>query len=349
MAVSATGLAHVPGQPENIAYMTMFFDGTLIAHVHANWLAPVKVRRTLLGGSRRMIVFDDLEASEKVKVYDRGISVNPSPGEHLPDARRLPRPATCGRRSSACRGAARRSAHFIECIERRRPPTTDGEAGLRVVRLLEAATQSMAQQGRPVTIGADAARMTHDRRSGRRRSGGDRSIAARPGCRTGTRWWSAWRCGHFLLGLPIQLTDSFGNMLKLSGSWSRSALRRVHAERLPAAAALGEPQARVRPVGRRLLRLVPRRARRAGARSLVVSVRRAGAGRERCSTPRSCRSGLRCSSECTRFAGTIREAFPINTFMTILILLPGGGDRRPRAPIDGGTTSWRWRCSWSRR
>ena len=59
--------------------MTMFFDSNLIAHVHANWLSPVKVRRTLLGGSRRMVVFDDLEASEKVKVYDRGISLNPSP------------------------------------------------------------------------------------------------------------------------------------------------------------------------------------------------------------------------------------------------------------------------------
>ena len=79
VAVSATGLAHVPGEPENIAYMTIFFDGNLIAHVHANWLAPVKVRRTLLGGSRRMVVFDDLETSEKIKVYDRGISVNPSP------------------------------------------------------------------------------------------------------------------------------------------------------------------------------------------------------------------------------------------------------------------------------
>jgi len=78
VSVSATGLAHIAGQPENIAYMTMFFEGPTIAHVHASWLAPVKVRRTLLGGSRRMIVFDDLEASEKIKVYDRGISVNPS-------------------------------------------------------------------------------------------------------------------------------------------------------------------------------------------------------------------------------------------------------------------------------
>ena len=68
----------MPGEPENIAYMTMFFEGDLIAHVHVNWLAPVKVRRTLLGGSRRMVMFDDLEASEKIKVYDRGISVNSS-------------------------------------------------------------------------------------------------------------------------------------------------------------------------------------------------------------------------------------------------------------------------------
>src|SRR5436190_8684576 len=70
VSVSATGLAHVPHEPENIAYMTMLFEGNLIAHVHANWLAPVKVRRTLLGGSRRMLMFDDLETSEKIKVYD---------------------------------------------------------------------------------------------------------------------------------------------------------------------------------------------------------------------------------------------------------------------------------------
>ena len=70
---------HLPGRPENIAYMTMFFDGGLIGHVHVNWLAPVKVRRTLLGGSRRMVMFDDLEASEKIKVYDRGISVDQHP------------------------------------------------------------------------------------------------------------------------------------------------------------------------------------------------------------------------------------------------------------------------------
>jgi len=156
VSVSATGLAHVDGQPENIAYMTMFFAGRLIAHVHVNWLAPVKVRRTLLGGSRRMIVFDDLETSEKIKVYDRGISLNPSPenvyqmliGYRAGDmwAPQLPL-------AEALQIEAR---HFVECIDRRATPITDGQAGLRVVRLLEAATQSMAQHGALVPFGASS-------------------------------------------------------------------------------------------------------------------------------------------------------------------------------------------------
>ena len=76
VAVSATGMSHVPGEPENIAYLNLFFESNLIAHIHVNWLAPVKVRRTLIGGSRKMIVYDDLEPSEKIKVYDKGITLN---------------------------------------------------------------------------------------------------------------------------------------------------------------------------------------------------------------------------------------------------------------------------------
>jgi predicted dehydrogenase len=156
VSVSATGLAHVDGQPENIAYMTMFFEGRLIGHVHANWLAPVKVRRTLVGGSRRMVVFDDLEASEKVKVYDRGISVNPSPEnvyQMLIGYRAGDMWAPQLGRTEALQAEAR---HFIECIAGRRTPTTDGQAGLRIVRLLEAASRSMEQQGRLVSVNASA-------------------------------------------------------------------------------------------------------------------------------------------------------------------------------------------------
>jgi predicted dehydrogenase len=151
-AVSATGLAHVPGQPENIAYMTMFFDGPLMAHLHVNWLAPVKVRRTLLGGSRRMVVFDDLETSEKVKVYDKGISVNPSP-ENVYQMRVGYRTGDMwAPKLDVTEALSVEAAHFVECITRGVTPLTDGEAGLRVVRLLEAATASMAERGRLVSL-----------------------------------------------------------------------------------------------------------------------------------------------------------------------------------------------------
>jgi predicted dehydrogenase len=151
-ALSATGIAHVTGEPENIAYLTMFFEDRLIGHVHVNWLAPVKVRRTLIGGSRRMIVFDDLETSEKIKVYDKGISVDQN--------REKVYQALVGYRTGdmwapqlpLTEALLTEAAQFVDCIRTGRAPDTDGAAGLRVVRLLEAATASMAQQGRPVTI-----------------------------------------------------------------------------------------------------------------------------------------------------------------------------------------------------
>jgi len=151
-AVSATGLAHVAGEPENIAYLTMFFPGRLIAHVHVNWLAPVKVRRTLVGGSRRMVVYDDLEASEKVKVYDKGISVDPGP-ENAYQMLVGYRAGDMWAPHLALDEALQvEAAHFIDCITNGRQPETGGEAGLRVVRLLEAASQSVAGQGRLVTV-----------------------------------------------------------------------------------------------------------------------------------------------------------------------------------------------------
>jgi hypothetical protein len=130
--------------------MTMFFDGRLIAHVHANWLAPVKVRRTLLGGSRRMVVFDDLEASEKIKVYDRGISLNPSPENVYQMLVGYRTGDMWAPQLAVAEALGVEAAHFIDCINRQQRPITDGEAGLR--RLLEAATESMANQGRLVAI-----------------------------------------------------------------------------------------------------------------------------------------------------------------------------------------------------
>jgi predicted dehydrogenase len=151
-AVSATGMSHVPSGPENIAYLTLFFENNLIAHIHVNWLAPVKVRRTLIGGNQRMIVYDDLEPSEKIKVYDKGITVNGNAesvyqmliGYRTGDMWSPKLDMTEALRTEAL--------HFIHCIKTGDRPITDGEAGMRVVRILEAATLSMAKQGRLIEL-----------------------------------------------------------------------------------------------------------------------------------------------------------------------------------------------------
>jgi predicted dehydrogenase len=153
-AVSATGLSHVPGGTENIAYLTLFFEGSQIAHIHANWLAPVKLRRTLIGASRQMIVYDDLEQSEKIKVYDKGITLN---NQQNPEKlyQLLVGYRTGDMLAPQIDGteALRREIdHFLHCIREQDEPMTGGASGLRVVEILQAASQSMAQHGRPVDL-----------------------------------------------------------------------------------------------------------------------------------------------------------------------------------------------------
>jgi predicted dehydrogenase len=158
VAVSATGVGHVAGEPENIAYMTLFFEHNLIAHLHVNWLAPVKLRRTLLGGSRKMIVYDDLEPSEKIKVYDKGITVSGNGGGNGNGDKIYQ--MLVGYRTGdmwapqldMTEALSLELRQFIESVEQRRTPLTDGQAGLRVVRILEAATRSLAQRGRVVEL-----------------------------------------------------------------------------------------------------------------------------------------------------------------------------------------------------
>src|SRR5438046_4021840 len=79
VSVAATGAAHGGSPTENIAYLTVRYEGSLIGHVHVNWLAPAKVRRTILGGSKKMMIYDDMETSEKLKVYDKGFSIATDP------------------------------------------------------------------------------------------------------------------------------------------------------------------------------------------------------------------------------------------------------------------------------
>lgn len=151
-AVSATGINHVPGKPANIAFLTIFFDNDAIAHLHVNWLAPVKVRRTLIGGSRQMILYDDLEPSEKIKVYDKGITLNGSK-ENLYNTMIGYRTGDMWAPQLAITEALRVEAqHFARCITQGERSLSDGHAGLRVVRILEAANRSLSEGGRPVKL-----------------------------------------------------------------------------------------------------------------------------------------------------------------------------------------------------
>jgi len=151
-AVSATGISHIPGQPENVAYITLFFDSPQIAHVHVNWLTPVKVRHTLIGGSDKMILYDDLEPSEKVKIYDKGVTISQSPEavyEMLVSYRSGDMWAP---RLDATEALHTEALHFIDCIENGKQPETDGHAGLRLVRTVEAAEKSLRAKGQLVEI-----------------------------------------------------------------------------------------------------------------------------------------------------------------------------------------------------
>jgi len=151
-AVSATGMSHFPGEPENIAYLTLFFEEPLIAHLHVNWLAPVKIRRTLIGSSQKMIVYDDLEPSEKVKVYDKGISRSngsESVYQMLISYRTGDMWAPQLDNTEALYAELR---HFVRCIEHGQCPLTGGEVGLRIVEILEAATRSIASRGRLIEL-----------------------------------------------------------------------------------------------------------------------------------------------------------------------------------------------------
>jgi predicted dehydrogenase len=153
VAVSATGAAHSASGLEDVAYVTLHYEGNLIAHCHLNWLSPVKIRRTLIGGSERMLVWDDLDPDEKIKIYDRGFSEQPRGSEGLYETIVSYRIGDVWipqvERGEAL---AREVEHFARCVRGLETPLTPGQAGADVVRLLEAANASVQAGGRPVAF-----------------------------------------------------------------------------------------------------------------------------------------------------------------------------------------------------
>ncbi|MGB3480429.1 MAG: Gfo/Idh/MocA family oxidoreductase [bacterium] len=152
-AVSAIGKRHF-GELEDIAYLTLLYEKDCIAHLHANWLAPVKMRIILIGGTQKMIVYDEMETTEKVKVYDKGVEVTGREGVYktliqyrtgdvfVPTFDTV-EPLACA------------VSEFVNSIENNAVPLTDGHSGLRVVRILEAAERSIKENGAIIELHED--------------------------------------------------------------------------------------------------------------------------------------------------------------------------------------------------
>lgn len=163
LAVSATGINHFPGTPENLAFITLHYKSGIIAHTNVSWLAPVKVRQVLLGGSKKMIVYDDMDPSEKIKVYDKGVDFPDDPAK-VQEMRVGYRTGDMWAPKLASVEALKlEGEHFVDCIVNGKTPQTDGRLGLRVVELIEAADISMRGRGEAVYV----SRPADDRRQNR--------------------------------------------------------------------------------------------------------------------------------------------------------------------------------------
>lgn len=149
-AISATGQAHLNSH-EDIAFITAYFPDNVIAHINVNWISPVKVRTTLIGGEKKMLVWNDLEADEKLKIYDKGVDVKSQEGVYnlLVSYRSGDMWAPQVEQVEALRVELQ---YFVECINRSETPFNGGCAGLKVVRMLEAASKSVGKRGELVYL-----------------------------------------------------------------------------------------------------------------------------------------------------------------------------------------------------
>jgi len=153
VSVQAVGSSHSASGLEDVAYVTLEYESSLLAHCHVNWLSPVKIRQTLIGGSERMLVWNDLAADEKVKVYDSGFDAIPGDEQGLHQTIVSYRTGDVWMpRIERHEALALELDHFVDCVRGGACPTTGGEAGRRVVRLLEATSASLRAGGRAVEL-----------------------------------------------------------------------------------------------------------------------------------------------------------------------------------------------------
>ncbi|MGZ6230070.1 MAG: Gfo/Idh/MocA family protein [Syntrophales bacterium] len=150
-AVIATGAEHFDRGLEDVAYLTIYFKDNIIAHINVNWLSPVKIRTTLIGGQKKMLVWNDLEPDEKIKIYDKGVQVKTKEGKYnlLVSYRSGDMWAPRVEQTEALKLMVEK---FVDCIGNGGKAVNDGRAGLRVVNLLEASTKSLKNKGEMVYL-----------------------------------------------------------------------------------------------------------------------------------------------------------------------------------------------------
>lgn len=151
VALTANGLDHFGRGVENIAYITLYFQDNLIAHFNVNWLSPVKIRMTLIGGLKKMLVWNDLEADEKIRIYDKGVDIDNREGVYnlLIAYRSGDMWSPNLERTEALKLEAE---YFVDCVTNDKAPINDGRSGLRVVQILEASDKSLKDRGRIVKL-----------------------------------------------------------------------------------------------------------------------------------------------------------------------------------------------------
>jgi len=151
IAIQTNGIDHFKRGLVDVAYITMFFTGNIIAHFNVNWLSPVKIRTTCIGGKKKMLVWNDLEADEKIKIYDKGVDIKTKKGLYnlLVEYRSGDMWAPRTDHAEALRHEAE---YFIHCINKNNIPINDGHAGLRIVKMLEASNRSLKNNGKAVKL-----------------------------------------------------------------------------------------------------------------------------------------------------------------------------------------------------
>jgi predicted dehydrogenase len=150
LAISATGEIHYNGF-EDVAYVTVYCENNVIAHFNVNWLSPVKVRTTLIGGDKKMLYWNDLEADEKLKIYDKGVDIKTR--ENVYDLLVSYRSGDAWvPKVNPIEALKMEAEYFVDCIENSKAPINDGKSGLRVVKMLEAANESIKAKGRLVEL-----------------------------------------------------------------------------------------------------------------------------------------------------------------------------------------------------